>query len=61
MTEASVELREVRGPSALGGGWRRFVHLTWLIAINDYRLTFFGSVLGYLWALMRPLLLFGVL
>ncbi len=53
--------RDIRGPSAYGGGWRRFWHLTWLIAITDYKLTYFGSVLGYLWALMRPLLLFGVL
>jgi ABC-2 type transport system permease protein len=54
-------VREITGPSALGGGWRRFLHLTWLIATTDYRLTYFGSVLGYLWSLMRPLLLFGVL
>ena len=31
--------RDIRGPSALGGGWRRFFHLTWLIAVTDYRLT----------------------
>jgi ABC-2 type transport system permease protein len=37
------------------------VHLTWIIGLTEYRLTYFGSVLGYLWALMRPLLLFGVL
>jgi ABC-2 type transport system permease protein len=53
--------QEIRGPSAFGGGWRRFLNLTWLIAITDYRLTYFGSVLGYLWSLMRPLLQFGVL
>jgi ABC-2 type transport system permease protein len=53
--------QEIRGPSAYGGGWRRFANLTWLIAITDYRLTYFGSALGYLWSLMRPLLLFGVL
>jgi ABC-2 type transport system permease protein len=58
---ASPRAREIRGPSAYGGGWRRFAHLTWLIAVTDYRLTYFGSVLGYLWSLMRPLLLFGVL
>ena len=28
---------------------------------TDFKLTYFGSVLGYLWSLMRPLLLFGVL
>jgi ABC-2 type transport system permease protein len=53
--------RQITGPSAYGGGWKRFFHLTWLIAVTDYRLTYFGSVLGYLWSLMRPLLLFGVL
>jgi ABC-2 type transport system permease protein len=53
--------QEIRGPSAFGGGWRRFVNLTWLIAVTDYRLTYFGSALGYLWSLMRPLMLFGVL
>jgi ABC-2 type transport system permease protein len=52
---------EIRGPSAYGGSFRRFVNLTWLIAVTDYRLTYFGSVLGYLWSLMRPLMLFGVL
>ena len=57
----SPEAREMKGPSAFGGGWRRFVHLTWIIGLTEYRLTYFGSVLGYLWALMRPLMLFGVL
>jgi ABC-2 type transport system permease protein len=37
------------------------VNLTWLIAITDYRLAYFGSALGYLWSLVRPLALFGVL
>ena len=31
------------------------------LAVTDFKLKFFGSVLGYLWQLMRPLLLFGVL
>jgi ABC-2 type transport system permease protein len=54
-------MREVTGPSALGGGWRRFVRLTWLVAATDYKLSYFGSALGYLWSLMQPLLFFGVL
>ena len=61
MTAAQTELREVRGPSALGGDRRRFFDLTWLIAATDFKLTYFGSVLGYLWSLMRPLMFFGVL
>jgi ABC-2 type transport system permease protein len=54
-------LRAIRGPSALGGESRRFWTLTWTLAILEFRLKFFGSVLGYLWQLMRPLMLFGVL
>jgi ABC-2 type transport system permease protein len=51
----------MRGPSALGGDPRRFWTLTWTLAVLEFRLKFFGSVLGYFWQLMRPLLLFGVL
>jgi ABC-2 type transport system permease protein len=53
--------RPIRGPSALDGDFRRFLHLTRTLAVSDFRLRFFGSVLGYFWQLMRPLLLFGVL
>jgi ABC-2 type transport system permease protein len=53
--------RPIRGPSAVGGEWRRLLRLTRILAITDFRLRFFGSVLGYLWQVMHPLLLFGVL
>ena len=53
--------REIKGPSALGSDPRRFLHLTWTLAATDFKLRFFGSALGYLWTLMRPLMLFGVL
>ena len=56
-----VELRDVRGPSALGGGWRRSLELLYLIAVTEFKKTYFGTVLGYLWSLARPLMLFGVL
>jgi ABC-2 type transport system permease protein len=52
---------EVKGPAAFSGELRRFVHLTRTLAVTDFKLRFFGSALGYLWTLMRPLLLFGVL
>ena len=55
------ERRRIRGPSALGGDQQRFFQLTWTLAITDFKLKFFGSVLGYLWQLVRPLMLFGVL
>lgn len=55
------ELREVSGPSALGGGRHRFFELLWLMSVTEFKKTFFGTVLGYLWSLMRPLMLFAVL
>lgn len=55
------ELKEVRGPSALGGGARRFFDLLWLISVTEFKRVYFGTVLGYLWSLIRPLMLFGVL
>jgi len=58
---AAPELREVGGPSALGGGRHRFFELLWLLAVTEFKKTFFGTVLGYIWSLMRPLLLFAVL
>ena len=54
-------LREVHGPSALGGGRRRFFDLLWLMSVTEFRRTYFGTVFGYLWSLVRPLMLFGVL
>ena len=34
--------------------------LTWTLAVTDLKLRFFGSALGYVWTLARPLLFFGV-
>lgn len=63
MTEERVTqpLREVRGPSALGGGSRRFLDLLWLMSVTEFKRVYFGTVLGYVWSLVRPLMLFGVL
>jgi ABC-2 type transport system permease protein len=51
----------IKGPSALGSDPRRLWHLARTMAVSDFKLRFFGSALGYLWQLVRPLLLFGVL
>lgn len=51
----------IRGPRALDDSWRRFWHLAYNIARSEFKLKFFGSALGYVWQVMRPLLLFGVL
>ena len=49
------------GPSAFGDDLRRFVNLTLTLALTDFKLRYFGSALGYLWSLVRPMLFFGVL
>jgi ABC-2 type transport system permease protein len=54
-------MREVKGPTALGDDPQRLFRLAWTLATTDFKLKFFGSFLGYLWQLMNPLLLFGVL
>ena len=61
MSDPALELRDVRGPSALGGGRRRALDLLYLMAVTEFRRSYLGTALGYLWSLGRPLLLFGVL
>src|SRR3954451_731226 len=65
MTSPSIEMppemRIVQGPSAFGDDPRRFVALTRTLTLTDFKLKFYGSALGYLWPLIRPLLLFGIL
>jgi len=59
--DAATQLRDVPGPAALGGDRRRMFELLYLLAVNDFKRTYFGTVLGYLWTLARPLMLFAVL
>ena len=61
MSADALELKEVRGPSAVGGGWRRAWDLLYLMAVTDFKRIYFGTMLGYLWSIARPLMLFGVL
>lgn len=59
--EAPPELRRVTGPSATAGGFKRFFHLLYLIAVTDFKKVYFNTALGYVWSLLRPLMLFAVL
>jgi ABC-2 type transport system permease protein len=61
VSDAAAPLRDVPGPSALGGGRRRALELLYLIAVTDFKRIYLGTALGYLWSIARPLLLFGVL
>ena len=60
MTIAAVR-DEHQAPSLLGRDPRRFWNLTWTLAVTDFKLRFYGSVLGYVWTLARPFLFFGVI
>jgi ABC-2 type transport system permease protein len=58
----SVESGRLHGPSAFGGSsLRRFVELTMTLARTEFKLRYFGSVLGYFWSLAKPFMFFGVL
>jgi ABC-2 type transport system permease protein len=57
----SPELVEIGGPSAAGGGRRRFFDLLWLSSVTEFKLGYHGTVLGFLWSFARPLMLFAVL
>ena len=48
------------GRASLGDDARRFWRLTWTLAMTDFKLRFYGSVLGYVWTLVRPFAFFGV-
>lgn len=56
----STEAYRVRGPSATGGDPRRFWNLARTLAATDWKVRFYGSALGYVWSLLRPLMLFGI-
>ncbi|MGK2954749.1 MAG: ABC transporter permease [Solirubrobacterales bacterium] len=51
----------ISGPSALGEDQSRFWSLLWLVSRIEFRLRYHGSLLGYAWSLLNPLLLFGVI
>jgi ABC-2 type transport system permease protein len=61
VSTTTVASRRRHGPSAFGDDLRRFVNLTLTLATTDFKLRYFGSVLGYFWSLARPLMFFGVL
>ena len=55
----AVEAQALSGPAP--SRWRHFLYVTRALTATEFKLRYFGSVLGYLWTLLRPLLIFGVL
>lgn len=56
----SLEARAITGGIVVGD-FGRFLALTWTLALTDWKLRFYGSVLGYVWQLARPFAFFGVI
>jgi ABC-2 type transport system permease protein len=50
-----------RAPGARMNDSRRLWTLAWTLAFTDWKLRFYGSVLGYVWTLARPFAFFGVI
>jgi len=42
-------------------GRKNYLYLTSVIAITDFKIKYDNSALGYLWSLLKPLLMFGTL
>jgi ABC-2 type transport system permease protein len=57
----SAVTAERQRPYVLGTDLQRVWNLTWTLAATEFKLRFYGSVLGYAWTLARPFLFFGVI
>jgi ABC-2 type transport system permease protein len=57
LSERPVVLRRA---TARPSPWRSNVNLTRELAITTFKLKYTGSVLGYAWSLVKPLLIFGM-
>jgi ABC-2 type transport system permease protein len=55
----AVDARALSAPAP--ARWRHFLYVTGALTATEFKLRYFGSVLGYLWTLLRPLMVFGVL
>jgi ABC-2 type transport system permease protein len=62
MSDAAATLDRIGpAPKERAGSLRRLWELVLIMALTDYRRRYAGSVLGYAWMLIRPLMLFAVL
>jgi ABC-2 type transport system permease protein len=56
-----MEARAATPAAGATSEWRHFLYVTRALTATEFKLRYFGSVLGYVWTLLRPLMLFGVL
>jgi ABC-2 type transport system permease protein len=61
MNAQALELEDIRGPKAFGGGWRRTWDLLWLMSVTEFRVQYTNTALGYIWSVLKPFGFFGVI
>jgi ABC-2 type transport system permease protein len=62
VVEQSGGLADPAAPTAgTMGATARYLNLTRELALTNFKLKYTGSVLGYVWSLVKPLMYFGVL
>jgi ABC-2 type transport system permease protein len=59
--ERLLDQHEDASAEETSGEFTRLANLTWTLALTDWKLRFYGSVLGVLWTLVRPFAFFGVI
>lgn len=60
-TAETIALPSTNHSEATTSRVRQFLSLVTALSVTEFKLRYYGSVLGYFWTLARPLMLFGVL
>lgn len=61
MATATTTEQRLATPPAAGRGMRRHLNLTRELAVTQFKLKYTGSVLGYVWSLLKPLMVFAIM
>ncbi|HEX3604893.1 MAG TPA: ABC transporter permease [Candidatus Dormibacteraeota bacterium] len=61
MASATTTDQRLASPPSAGGGMRRHLNLTRELAVTQFKLKYTGSVLGYLWSLLKPMMTFAIM
>ena len=61
MATATAADSPLTSSQAAGGGMRRHLNLTRELAVTQFKLKYTGSVLGYLWSLLKPMMTFAIM
>ena len=61
MATATTTEQRLAAPPTGGRGMRRHLNLTRELAVTQFKLKYTGSVLGYVWSLLKPLMVFAIM